>query len=641
MSERTKALFQKAFAAYSAGRLEAALTGCSGILRLDPFNFEALQLGGTVAVQLNRLEMAMGYFQRARRIRSRSTPTLICLGLVYTALCRNTEAEETLKASLELEPSNPEAWMAIGYFLNASGRDEEALRCFHHVSKLKPDHAGAVTSIATIQKAHGEMGRALEGYRSALTLDPANTDARIGLVETLSFFNRTGEALAESERLLKDQPGNIQAHSHRLFILNYQADISTERLFAEHRRFGRLLPAAPQRRFANPRDPEKRMRVAFLSPDLRLHPIAFFLEPLLAHIDPERFEVVLYHDHRRVDSFSERLRPHASIWRNFWGRPDHMVEDAIIADAPDVIVDLAGHSGQNRVHLFARRLAPVQVTYLGYPNTTGVEAMDYRFTDEVADPKGDADTMGTERLVRFSPCAWTFRPPLENDADLPIAAAGENEAVTFGSFNNLSKVNDATLRIWGEVLSAVPGSRLLLKSNGMDPDGIRPRLVAARLDPASVVLLGPMPDAASHMACYQNVDIALDPFPYGGTTTTCEALWMGRPVVTLAGDRHSSRVGASLLSAIGRTEWIARSPEEYVRIARGLAADRSLLRLESAGLREAVRRSVLLDHRGQARRFGDALRSCWRSWCEGRGDGRPPVPADHSDTLAQPELVHG
>ncbi len=307
----------------------------------------------------------------------------------------------------------------------------------------------------------------------------------------------------------------------------------------------------------------------------------------------------------------------------------------IRADAPDVMVDLEGHSGQSRLHLFSRRLAPVQVAYLGYPNTTGLPAMDYRFTDGVADPVGNADRFNVERLIRFSPCAWAYLPSAELDAAISSVPAGERDTVAFGSFNSLSKVNDATLRLWSAVLSAVPESRLVLKSIWDDSARIRSRLDLAGMDPARVTILPSSPNHVAHLACYKEIDIALDPFPYGGTTTTCEALWMGRPVVTLAGDRHASRVGASLLSAIGKPEWIAQSKEEYVRIARDLAADRTRLRSESQGLRQALRESPLLDHAGQARRFGEALRACWADWCENGGD-RSPTPSEGAP--AEPEV---
>jgi predicted O-linked N-acetylglucosamine transferase (SPINDLY family) len=318
-----------------------------------------------------------------------------------------------------------------------------------------------------------------------------------------------------------------------------------------------------------------------------------------------------------VDEVSARLRSHAARWRNIAGRPDSVVEKEIRSDAPDVVVDLAGHTGQNRLALFERRLAPVQIAYLGYPNTTGVPAIDFRFTDATADPVGTADALFTERLVRFSTCAWTYAPPAEAVEIDQAPAGGGSSAPSFGSFNNLCKVNDFTLRLWARVLAASPGSRLVLKSLGLEPERVMGSLSAAGIDPSRVSLLQPEPGFGAHLAAYRHIDVALDPFPYCGTTTTCEALWMGRPVVTLKGDRHASRVGASLLGAVGRSRWIAHSPEDYVRIAVGLASDREALRSESAALRAAMEQGALLDHRGQARRFGHALRRCWTQWCEG------------------------
>ncbi|MBL9208848.1 MAG: hypothetical protein JNL92_00170, partial [Opitutaceae bacterium] len=289
----------------------------------------------------------------------------------------------------------------------------------------------------------------------------------------------------------------------------------------------------------------------------------------------------------------------------------------------DILVDLAGHTGMtSRLPLLARRLAPVQVTYLGYPDTTGLPAMDYRFTDGIVDPEGDAEGRASERLVRFAPTAWTYQPPPDapEPAGLPYATRGY---VTFGCFNSPSKITDGMLARWGLLLAAVPGARLRLKGQGMGEAGPRARYAErfgrAGLPADRVDLIERTPDTRSHLAHYREVDIALDTFPYHGTTTTCEALWMGVPVVSLAGDRHASRVGVSLLNAIGRPQWVASTPEDYLRIARELAGDPVALADEARTLRERVRQSPLGDHAGQSRRFAAALRQCWTAWCGGRG----------------------
>ncbi|HEY1763986.1 MAG TPA: tetratricopeptide repeat protein [Opitutaceae bacterium] len=631
MSERTEALLRKATAEHLAGRVSAAAALYGSVLRETPLDFRALHLGGAAAYQLEQMDLAASLFQRAIRVKPDSGPTLVCLGLALAELGRTQEAEENLKAGLALDARNPEAWLNLGGFLLTTGRNQEGMSCYRQALKLKPGYPAAFAGLGEALKAEGQAAQAIAHYSMALKLDPRNAVSRLGLIQTLQSVNRVGEALQENERFLADQPRHVRASSCRLFLLNYLETLPASRLAEEHRAFGQLFPAAARRRFTNSRDPEKRLRVAFLSPDLRAHSVAYFLEPLLAHLDRSQIEVVLYHDNVRTDPTSKRLAAGAALWRNFWGRGDANVEATLRSDAPDILVDLAGHSGQNRVHLFARRLAPLQVTYLGYPNTTGVSEMDYRFTDETADPVGEGDRHYVERLVRFAPCAWAYGVTEEMNRAGRIPAAGQGASIAFGSFNNLCKLGDRTLGLWGRLLAEVEGSRLVLKAFGLEAERIKPRLSAAGIDPARVSLLPPERDIFSHLECYRNVDIALDPFPYGGTTTTCEALWMGRPVVTLAGDRHASRVGASLLGAIERSEWVAKSPDDFVRIAAGLARDRAGLREVSAGLRQRLAESAIFDHAGQARRFGDGLRACWRHWCDPEVHPEPAAGASVED----------
>jgi predicted O-linked N-acetylglucosamine transferase (SPINDLY family) len=634
MSVRTEELLKRAVAAHLGGQPGDAFALYQAFLGENPCDFRALHLAGAVAFQLERMDESASLLRRAVRVRPDSGSTVMCLGLACAALGLDGEAEQNLKAGLALEPRNPEAWVNLGGFLVTTGRNPEALSCYRRALQLRPGYAAALTGIAEVYKCDGHAAEAVGAYALALKADPGGTTAGLGLVQALQSCNRIPESLAQCDRLLAAHPRHVRARSSRLFLLNYLSGATQEQLFGEHRAFGGLFPAASPRVFPKDRDPGRRLRVAFLSPDLRAHSVAFFLEPLVANLDRGAFEIVLYHDHVRADGVSERLRSHAALWRNFAGRSDSFVEAAVRGDAPDVIVDLAGHTGQNRVHLFARRLAPVQVTYLGYPNTTGIAEMDYRFTDAIADPRGAADRLHVERLVRFAPCAWAYRPSDEvvrAGAPVPVDLKA---ATAFGSFNNLCKVNGFTLRLWAGVLGAVAGSRLVLKSFGLDPERMKGVLAGAGIDPLRVLMLPPDPNVTAHMQSYRHMDIALDPYPYGGTTTTCEALWMGRPVVTLAGDRHSSRVGASLLGAVGRGDWVARTEAEYVAIAAKLAADRSRLAMESAGLRDAMLGSALLDHRAQARRFGGALRECWASWCAGeRGRAAPAETAGLASAL--------
>jgi len=431
----------------------------------------------------------------------------------------------------------------------------------------------------------------------------------------LQQAHRLPEALAAFDSALRAEPENHAARSYRLMALNYLEGWSREQLYAEHLEFGRRFEGAVARRTpGSGAAPDLRLKLAFLSPDLREHSVAYFLEPLLAHLPPAKFEVILYHDHFVTDGMSERLRGRAALWRNFVGQPAAAVEEAIRTDAPDILVDLAGHTGLNRLPLFARRLAPVQISYLGYPNTTGLTAMDYRFVDDFTDPAGSADAWHTEKLVRFAPTAWSYRAPGGAPAPTSRPRAG-GAPVTFGCFNNFAKVTDAALGAWGRLLTKVPGSRLRLKAGGLGEAAVArqvsERLAKAGLDLGRVELMERTADVASHLALYHGIDVALDTFPYHGTTTTCEALWMGVPVVTQLGDRHAARVGGSLLSAVGHPEWIAGDWDDYVGIAAGLAGDSARLETVSRALRGEMQASALMDHAGQAARFGAAVRECW------------------------------
>jgi predicted O-linked N-acetylglucosamine transferase (SPINDLY family) len=292
-------------------------------------------------------------------------------------------------------------------------------------------------------------------------------------------------------------------------------------------------------------------------------------------------------------------------------------------------LDLAGHTASNRLPAFARRIAPVQISYLGYPNTTGLQQMDYRLTDAVCDPEDGNTAWHSEQLVRFAPTAWAYAPPADAPPVIAKPTEGEDRPVTFGCFNNFAKVSDATLQGWAGLLAAVPHSRLLLKAHGLDEEALqgqlRTRFSVHGLDPHRIDLMDRVPSRQAHLDLYSRVDVALDTYPYHGTTTTCEALWMGVPVVTLWGEHHAARVGGSLLKAINRPEWIATDWADYARIAADLAQDCELRAHLRTNLRSEMQSSPLLDHAEQAKRFGKALRDCWQDW-GGKQTGEPTDP---------------
>ncbi len=612
-------LIKEAAEHHRAGRLEPAAQLYRRIRQILPNNFDAVQLSGVIAIQQGKPAEAVELLARAMKLDPRSAPCAMRLGVALNSCGRAVEAEKYSRLAIQLDPNFAEGWSNLASCLKSQDRLLEAIECHHRALTLKPNFAMGWYNYGLILSIFGRFAEALRAHDRAIAADPTYAKGHYGRAQALHQSYRLPEAIEAYERFLKMEPSSHEARSYRLLALNNLDTLTREELFAEHLKFNQAVGEHPLPEFVHDPNPDCRLRVAILSPDLRAHSCAYFLEPLLRHLDPAQFELYLYHDHFREDEVSVRFKSLATVWRNFVGQTNPIVEQTIRADAPDIILDLAGHTGMTtRLSIFAKHLAPVQINYLGYPNTTGLSAMHYRFTDAIADPEGDADAFASEELVRFSSTAWVYQPPdatPEINAS-PCATAGP---VTFGCFNNIAKINDATLALWARVIAAVPDSRLLLKGWGLVEEATRQhylnRFTAAGLPAERIDLCERTAEVVEHLTLYHRVDIALDTFPYNGTTTTCESLWMGAPVVTLIGDRHASRVSASLLTAAGHPEWIAHTKAEYVRIATELAADRTQLANLRTGLRAELKASALFDYTGQGERFGAALRQCWQRHC--------------------------
>jgi protein O-GlcNAc transferase len=614
-------LLQDGLVHHKAGRLDKADGLYRQVRVAQPGLFDAVHLSGIVALQQGRAKEAIDLLARAHRLSPKNVPCALRYGHALASAGRPAEAEPMLRAALAIDENAAEGWDHLAYALKLQDKLVPALECHQRATKLKPDFAQAWYNYGLTLSLVGRYSDALQCHERAIAASATYTKGYYGRAQALHQMHRLPEAIAAYDEFLQREPGSHEARGYRLFALNHIDGVDRAKLFAEHQAYGRAAGKHPVPSFPNSAESDRRLRVAILSPDLRAHSCAYFLEPLLRHLDPTQFELYLYHDHFRQDAVSSRLQKLAAVWRNFVGQPASTVEATIRADAPDILIDLAGHTGMtSRLPLFAKHLAPVQVNYLGYPNTTGLEAMHYRFTDAVADPLGEADALATERLVRFAATAWTYEPPA--GAPEPGVRNPNIGPVTFGCFNNVAKISDTTLQLWAEVLGAVPGSRLLLKGKGFSRGEIRERyeqrFAAAGVSLDRLEFVERTATTEEHLARYHRVDISLDTFPYHGTTTTCEALWMGVPVVTLLGDRHVSRVSGSLLTAISRPEWIAPTAADYVRIARDLASDPEKLAVIRAGLRKQVQQSPLGDHAGQSARFASALRECWATWCASR-----------------------
>lgn len=476
----------------------------------------------------------------------------------------------------------------------------------------------------------GKISAALECFQACVAQHPRSIDAHLALASALASVWRIEESLEHYAQALALPPQRPELFSNYLLLSHLAADPQPRALCEMHQRYGALMSASVKprhsARYRGVPDPERLLRIGYVSRNFLRHSVGFFIEPVIAQHDRSRYRVYCYYTHEVVDETTQRIEKLADVWRHVSGDDDATLAARIGDDQIDILVDLGGHTKLNRLGVFARRPAPVQMTWIGYPDTTGLPAIDYRITDAIADPAPGADALHTERLLRLDAPFLAYQPPL----DSPAVASRESGTLTFGSFNMLAKLNDPMLALWARILEAVPGSRVLLKSSafrhGETVSRVLERFGVHGVDPERIELRDWTADRALHLAAYGEIDIALDTFPYNGTTTTCEALWMGVPVVTLAGEVHMSRVGATLLAAAGLRDLVAGSAEDYVRIAVALARDTTRRRTLRGDLRQRLAASPLLDHTGFSRKLERAMRLAWRQWCASQAPAREPAP---------------
>jgi predicted O-linked N-acetylglucosamine transferase (SPINDLY family) len=550
---------------------------------------------------------------------------------------RLQEAARSCRRALEADPNSADAWHLQGLLAHRTGDHAAAVDMLWRSLTIAPQQASYWNNLAAVHHDTGDLDQAAECLREALRLRPDYAAAYNNLGEILKSGGRLRDALACYRAALQHLPSLPSARSNYLMSLQYDPKVTAGALRGEHLRWGNL-PAAvpPPGSFTNVPDPERRLRLGYVSPDFRKHAVARFFAPVLDGHDRDRFAVLLYAEVRgELDSTSKRFRRAADGWRVTNGRDAADLARQVRADGIDILIDLAGHTGRNRLDVFACRPAPVQVTYLGYPHITGLTAIDYRLTDAVLDPPGTPEGPA-ERLLRLPGTFACFEPP-PSAPTVSRSAAARTGRVTFGSHHPLIKLNEAVLSLWRRVLEAVPTSRLLLFRDQFTPRLTGPFLNCLRdlgLPQDRVEIRRPQPEEPSYLAVFHDVDVVLDCFPFTGHTMTCEALWMGVPVLTLRGDHAAGRLSASVLTALGLPELIADSPEAYVRAARELAGHRERLAALRSTLRDRVRQR-LCDGPAFVHGLEEAYRGAWRNWCRkslhsaarsARGSGVNPVP---------------
>ena len=651
--QHVDALHMLGLLAHQTGRNDVAQELIGKAVRLKPTFAEAHSNLGNVLQQLGKLDDAIASWRRALRFKPQLPEVHSNLGSALMEQGKLDEAEASLQQALLLRPNFPDGHNNLGNVFKKQGKFAQAVASFRQAVQIKPDYVQAYVNLGATLHEQREFEQAVAVYHQALARDPNYAEGHSNLGLALRELGRFDQALTSLQRAVQLRPDNAEAHnnlglicftqgkldealayyrqalrlkpdyaiahSNLVFTMQYRPGITLAELAQAHDDFERQH-AAPLRAGWRPhevvRDPERKLRLGLVSADFGVHPIGFFLIGLLENLDRSQVDVVCYSNRPVPDAMTGRFRAASTEWREGVGLRDDELADRIRADRIDVLVDLAGHTARNRLLVFARKPAPIQLTWAGYVGTTGLAAIDYLVADPYYVPP-EAEPHYRERILRLPDAYVCYEPPGYAPAvkQLPALNAGH---VTFGSFNIPLKINPEVVRAWASILNRVPGSRLMLKYRGMSDPLVAGRLIerfagegieAHRLD---LLDNSPHEELLEH---YNRIDIALDPFPYSGGLTTCEALWMGVPVVTCPGETFASRHSLSYLSVIGLTETICRSQSEYEDCAASLAGNLPRLAELRAGLRTRIANSPVCDRPRFARDFTVALRDAWRRYC--------------------------
>jgi protein O-GlcNAc transferase len=687
-------MFARAWQHHQAGDICQAEQLYRQVLEANPRHADAWCFLGAACQAQGKLAEAEASYQRAVAIAPTYGSAHNCLGVLRAQQKRLTEAIASFDLALRSEPENPEYHYNLGLALNESGKHEQAklhfrqaLRCrpdypeawndlgsalvmtdsfdaavvsFQQALRLRPDFAQAHSNLAKALQSQGNLDDAVRHCQQALTFKPDFAEAHHNLGFALLEQGRLKLAMASFERALQVQPELEAARWNHLFCMNYDPDADPDAVFAEHCRWGRrqlsvvscqlserkaqtgmsvppVINGNPQSTTDNCQlttdnyfDPERRLRVGFVSPDLRNHALTRYFEPVLANLDPRLFETFCYAEVAHPDAVTRHLQSLAAGWRWTCRLTDAEVAQSIRNDRINILVDLAGHTRDSRLAVFAHKPAPIQVSWLGYMNTTGLTTVDYRLTDEVLDPlsggsKHSSDTghrtpdsgqiYDTEELVRLPGGICCFAPP-KDAPEVTALPAQSRGFVTFGSLNNLFKLNHKVFDLWTQVLNSVPAAKLLMfhdKLTGAARDNICKEFTNRGID-SNRLLLRHGSCAPGYLGVYGEIDISLDVFPCTGGVTTCESLWMGVPVVSLCGVRPASRNSAAILTRIGLEDWAVQTPEEYIECALRWASDPGNL----AALRKELRSrmmTTICDAPRFTRELEGAFRTMWRRWC--------------------------
>jgi len=633
------------------GRLDEAITSCEQAIRLKPDLVEAHYILGIALKDKGKLDEAIASWRQTIRLKPDYVQAHSNLGNALQADGQLDEAIATYRQAIQLKPDYAEAHYNLGIAFRAAGQFEEAIASYRKAIWLMPDFAEAHGNLGNAWTAQGQLDKAIASYRHAIRLKPGYAEAHSNLGNALTAKGQLDEAIAACRQAIRLKPdyagahgslGNAlkevglldeavasyrqairlkpdyaNAHSNLVFTLHYHPGYDGGMIHEELGRWNQRH-AEPLKKLIQPhgnnRDPDRRLRIGYLSPDFREHPVGQNLLPLFRQHDHEQLEIFCYANVLRPDTLTDQLRGYADVWRSIVGLSDSRAVDLIRQDRIDILVDLALHTAKNRLVLFAQKPAPVQATFAGYPGSTGLDTIDYRLTDPHLDPPGLNDHFYSETSIRLPDSFWCYEPQVTDPAVNPLPAQS-NGHVTFGCLNNFCKVNEPVLRLWAQVLKAIPTSRfMLLCPEGSHRQPLLDLLQREGIRPDRVELIAGRP-RLQYLELYHRIDMGLDTFPYNGHTTSLDSFWMGVPVITLVGQTVVGRAGLSQLTNLGLPELIAQTPLQYVQIAVDLAGDLPRLAELRRTLRGRMQASPLMDAPSFARNIETAYRQVWRNWC--------------------------
>jgi len=597
-----------------SGRFSEALECCKKALAIQPNYVEALGVLGNTLCDLDRLDEGIAEFQKAIALRPDMPELHNNLGLGLFRRGRYDQAIASLDKAVALRPNYAYGWSNRAKVLRDCSRLEEAAASAHRALAIAPDLAAGHLNLATIYLDASRVAEAIQSARRTLELSPNLAGVHNLLGNALKDDGSVAEAIACFDRAMALKPDDAAAHSNKVYTMEFLPDCDAQSLFKEQRRWNDVHAQSLKKLgppHENDRSADRKLRIGYVSPNFHTQSESFFIVPLFESQDHAQFELHCYSDVARPDAVTERLRRSADGWHDCLGLTDAEFADRIRDDRIDILIDLSMHMGRNRALVYAQKPAPIQVAWLAYPGGTGLDAMDFRITDPWIDPPGQDDSCYREQSIRL-PKTWCCYDPL---TDISPSLARALGPVRFGSVNNPCKINEPLLRLWARVVQGTPDSQLLVQVIG---ESHRQRILdlyrSLNIAPERLEFVA-RSGRKEYLRLYNRIDICLDPLPYNGITTTCDALWMGVPVVTLAGKTAAGRAGLSILMNVGLGELTAHEPDEFVSIAQSLAADEPRRAALRSTLRQRFQQSPLMDHRQFARDMESAYRQMWRQWC--------------------------